>query len=183
MNRRAVATERRPYARTGLNALKARVKVKGLAAIDRRTAGAQELIAWRDQLVADLGGEDDLTAAKRALIDAAARTWLYVSCIDAFLLEQRCLVNRRRRCLLPVVRERQQLVDSLARVLGQLGLERRTRKIPDLQEYVRERYGSGDSQSDLNGKAVVQQEVTAPGSTVVPDLERPDPQEEKPWTV
>src|SRR5438128_2561227 len=62
-------TERRAYSRTGLNALKARVKVRGLQAIDRRTAGAQELLVWRAKLVADLGGEEEMTAARQVLVE------------------------------------------------------------------------------------------------------------------
>jgi hypothetical protein len=134
------ATEPRPYARTGLHTLKAKLKLRGLNSIDRRSAGARELFGWRSELVADLGGEAELSAAKRTLVDAAARTWLYVGCVDAYLLEQRSLVNLRRRSLLPVVRERQALVDSLARILGQLGLERQARKVPDLSAYLRDRY-------------------------------------------
>ena len=142
---RGGVTERRAYSRTGLNALKARVKIRGLQAIDRRTAGAQELLAWRGQLIADLGGQEALTAAQGALVDAATRTWLYVSSVDAWILEQRSLVNARRRVLLPVVRERQQLVDSLARILTTLGLERRAQKVPALAEYLRENYGSKEA--------------------------------------
>ena len=51
--------------RTGLNALKARVKVRGLAAIDRRTTAARALLDWRQELVADLGGEAKVSAAQR----------------------------------------------------------------------------------------------------------------------
>src|SRR5688572_3139349 len=54
---------RRTYSRTGLNALKARVKVRGLVAIDRRTAAARDLIAWRNELVRHLGGGVEVTAA------------------------------------------------------------------------------------------------------------------------
>lgn len=56
--------------------------------------------------------------------------------IDAWLLVQPSLVNLRRRALLPVVRERQQLADALARYLGQLGLERRGKPVPDLASYL-----------------------------------------------
>ncbi len=42
--------------RTGLNALKARVKVRGLAAIDKRTAAARALLDWRRELLVDLRG-------------------------------------------------------------------------------------------------------------------------------
>jgi hypothetical protein len=99
-----------------LNSLKARVRVRGFQAIDQRTAGAQELIAWRGQLVADLGGEEELTAAKRALIDA--------------------------------------------RVLNQIGLERRARKLPDLEAYLRD-CGREDGMSRSNFVAGVSGVVIA----------------------
>jgi hypothetical protein len=56
--------------------------------------------------------------------------------IDAWLLKQPSLVNARKKSLLPVVRERQQLAESLARYVGQLGLERRMKPTPSLQDYL-----------------------------------------------
>lgn len=138
-----VMTARRPYSRTGLNALKARVKVRGLAAIDRRTAAARALLDWRQTLLDDLGGLPTVTAAQLALVEMVARTRLFVDHLDAWLMQRRSLVIARRRAVLPVLRERQQLVDSLARLLGQLGLERRGPKPVELGEYLAARYGRG----------------------------------------
>ena len=42
--------------------------------------------------------------------------------------------------MLPVVRERQQLADSLARYMTTLGWERKAKPIPALLEYVRDKY-------------------------------------------
>jgi hypothetical protein len=39
--------------RTGMRALKAAIRVRGLAAIDRRTVAARHLLAWRDELIGD----------------------------------------------------------------------------------------------------------------------------------
>jgi hypothetical protein len=64
----------RSYSRHGLNALKARVKLRGLGAIDRRTAAAREMLARCDEMLADLRGADAVTAAQRALVEAATRT-------------------------------------------------------------------------------------------------------------
>jgi hypothetical protein len=119
--------------RTGLNALKARVRVRGLAAIDRRTAPARALLDWRRDLLADLGGEDAVPAAQLALVEVAVRTRLYIDHVDAFLLERSTLVTRRKK-LIPLVEQRQRLVDSLARLLGMLGLERRAKPAPSLVE-------------------------------------------------
>jgi hypothetical protein len=56
------------------------------------------------------------------------------------LLEQDSLVNRKRRALYPVVMQRQQLADALARYMTQVGLERRKPAMKGLEEYVTERY-------------------------------------------
>jgi len=134
-------TESRPYSRHGLNALKARLKLRGLHAIDRRSAAARALIAWRRELVEDLGGESAISAQERAILDLAAQTKLLLDSVDAWLMEQPTLVNARRRTLLPVVLQRQQLADALARYMGQVGLKRRRGEMPSLQTYLAEKYG------------------------------------------
>jgi hypothetical protein len=136
-NRRIGMKER---SRHGLVALKARVKVRGLHAIDMRTAAAQGLIAWRSELVNALGGEGQVTPQRLALIDMAVRTRLFIDHVDSFLMEQSSLVNRRRKSVLPVLRERQSLCDSLAKLLSQLGLDRVAKEVPSLQEYLAENY-------------------------------------------
>lgn len=127
-------TERRPYTRHGLHALRAKVKVAGLAALDGRTATAQALLEWKRDLIADLGGDGTISAQQRALVELATRTRLYVDHLDAFLMGQRSLVNGKRKAVLPVLKERQTLADSLGRILGQLGLERRPRPVTTLSE-------------------------------------------------
>ena len=129
-------TAPRSYSRHGLHVVKAQVKVRGLAAIDMRTAAAQALFGWRNDLLTDLGGEGNVSAQQLALVEMAVRTRLYVEHLDFFLMGQESLVNRKKKAVLPVLRERQQLVDSLARILGQLGLERRAKPVPALSEYL-----------------------------------------------
>jgi hypothetical protein len=47
-------------------------------------------------------------------------------------------VNARKRALLPVVKERIQLADALARYLYALGLQRRAAPVKSLEAYVAE---------------------------------------------
>ncbi len=123
--------------RHGLSALKARVTVRGLHAIDMRTAAAQALLAWKQELLRDLGGEENVSAQRITVVEMVVRTKLYIDHVDAWLMEQDSLVNRRKKSLLPVVKERQALVDSLSRLLSQLGLQRVPKAIPSLQDYLR----------------------------------------------
>jgi hypothetical protein len=122
--------------RHGLCVVKARVKVRGLGAIDLRTAAARGLVAWRNDLIAALGGAETISAQRLALIDMTVRTRLFIDHLDAFLVEQPSLVNKRRKSMIPALRERQALVDSLSRLLSQLGLERVAKPVPSLADYV-----------------------------------------------
>jgi hypothetical protein len=56
--------------------------------------------------------------------------------IDGWLVQQPSLVDRRKRALLPVVRERQSLADALVRYLSVLGLERKAKDVTDLASYL-----------------------------------------------
>lgn len=111
-------------------------------AIDGRTSVGKALGEWRAELVRDLGGPDHVSTQQAAIIDLAVKTKLLLDSIDAWLLTQPSLVNKRRRALLPVVRERQQLADALARYMVSLGLERRHAPVKSLAEYLAERAGA-----------------------------------------
>ena len=127
---------RRTYTRHGLNALMVRVKLRGFKAIDRRMMAARTALSWRAELLEDLGGEAEVSAAQLALVDVAVRTRLYLDHVDAVLMERGSLVIRGRR-LLPLVEQRQRLADGLARMLAQLGLERRAKPVPSLRDFLK----------------------------------------------
>jgi hypothetical protein len=131
---------RRSYSRHGLHVLKVAVKARGFGSIDGRTAAARALLSFRAELITALGGEAELSPQQRKLVDLAARASLYVDHVDAWLTEQRSLVNHRNRTLLPALVQRQALAEHLAKLLDRLGLERRTQKVPDLHDYLRDKY-------------------------------------------
>jgi len=122
-----------------LGLLKRAVRAFGIRMIDRRTALGKTLTRWRAELIADLGGTDAISTQQAALVELAVTSKLLLDSVDAWLLTQPSLVNRRTRALLPVVRERTQLADSLARYLIALGLDRRARAVPHIHDYVARR--------------------------------------------
>ena len=124
---RTESSRRKPreYSKHGLVTLKQAVKGLGRRVIDRRTTLGRSLAKWRADLVEDLGGEENISTQRSALIDLAVKSKLLLDSIDAWLLIQPSLVNARKRTLIPVVLQRQTLADGLARYLSQLGLERR----------------------------------------------------------
>lgn len=123
----------------GLNGLMSRVSSRGLAAIDQRSAGARALLEWKRELVNDLGGEENLSAQQLTMVELACRARLYLDHVDAWLMAQHSLINKRRRATLPIVAQRMQLSDSLTRLLVALGLQRQPKPIKSLHEYVQEK--------------------------------------------
>jgi len=122
--------------RSGLHGLMAKISSRGLRALDRRSAGYRALLEWRRELEQDLGGVETLSAQQRTLVELACRIRLYLDHVDSWLMLQPSLINRRRRAVLPIVAQRMQLSDSLARLLAQLGLQRHAKPVPSLKEYV-----------------------------------------------
>jgi hypothetical protein len=88
-------------------------------------------------LIQDLGGLDAVSTQEKAVVELAVKTKLILDSIDAWLLSQPSLVNARRRTLLPVVVQRQQLADALARYMNMLGLKRRRERLDLAQALAR----------------------------------------------
>jgi hypothetical protein len=151
------------------------------------------LAAWQADLVADLGGAESVSTAQRQVIDLATWTKVIVDSIDAWILERGSLVNGRRRAVYPVILQRQQLADALARYLTALGLERRQAEPKSLQAYLAERYGgpAGESPpSDGSGHPGAAPPVRtpneAPSAPPARDLEGssdPAPRSSRPWSI
>ena len=117
----------------------------GSLAIDGRSTLGRAIARWTDAIVADLGGPDAISAQQATIIELAVRSKILLDGVDGWLLQQRSLVNKRSRKLHPVVQQRQQLSDSLARYVGMLGLERRRPPAEDLTSYLeRQNYGDTD---------------------------------------
>src|SRR2546422_6818277 len=96
----------------GLHSAKAALSEWGQRAIDGRSALGRALAEWRQQIVTDLGGADALSAQQHSVLDVIVRTKLLLDGVDAWILEHGALVNRRKKALLPIVRERAALADS-----------------------------------------------------------------------
>jgi hypothetical protein len=124
----------------------------GSHVIDGRSRVAHALDQFRDELIRDLGGPAGVSTQQRVIIDLAVRTHLMVQSLDNYLLSLGSLVNRRKRALWPVARERTALADSLAKYMAMLGLQRREAPVKSLQEYVAEKYGAGKVPSDGQGE-------------------------------
>jgi hypothetical protein len=79
-------------------------------------------------LIADLGGVTNVSVQEEAIVDLLVRDRILLDSVDAWLLSQPSLADRKRRSLIPALEQRARLADSMARRLQLLGLKRRTRR-------------------------------------------------------
>jgi hypothetical protein len=141
----------RSYQKSGLYTLKRAVQTLGSRTLpSSRTALGRALREWRSSLIEDLGGENAVTTQQLAVVDLAVRTKLLVDSVDAYVLAMESPVNKRSRCLYPVVKERQALVSQLQSLLRDLGLERRVKQALDLNTYLATK-GNGDATATQEG--------------------------------
>jgi hypothetical protein len=97
---------------------------------------AKALKRWRLELVADLGGRDNLSTQQDAIIDLAVKQKFLLDSIDAWLLTRDTLIVSGRKkapALLPVVVQRQQVADALAKYPNMLGLGRISTQLTGLE--------------------------------------------------
>ena len=66
-----------------------------------------------------------LTRAQETILEAAAQAWMIVSSLDDWIARQPTLVTKKRA---PVVVQRLQMAEGLARNLERLGLERQANR-------------------------------------------------------
>jgi hypothetical protein len=111
--------------------LPGKARLLTLDALDGRTVAARAARDLARSITADLGGDDNVSAAQAELVRRAALLGAYLE--DA---EARWLAGDDVD-----VPAWLSAVDRQRRTLMALGLERKARPVPDLQTYLREKYG------------------------------------------
>jgi hypothetical protein len=141
----------------GLHSMKSAMVRLGSRAIDGRSEVGVALRKWRKDLIADLGG--NVSTQQDAIIDLAIKSKLLLDSIDAWLLSQPSIILKRKKTLMPVVMQRQQLADGFARYMAMLGLER-VEKSLSLNQYLQQQSGDQEdnneaaNQNDQLGEAL-----------------------------
>src|SRR5207244_951378 len=108
-----------------------------LDTIDRRSQVGVALRRVREELTDHLGG--DASPAERILVEEIAKARVIAAAVGEWILRQEILVTDAE--LLPVVVQHAILVGGLARMLGQLGLQRRPKPVESLSAFLAARSG------------------------------------------
>jgi hypothetical protein len=99
--------------------------------VDGRSRVAVAVRQFRADITADLGGS--LSRAQEVILEDAAQAWVIRSALDDYIMRQPALVTKKR-ALIPVVRERMQVAEHLAKQLDRLGLERKAKTVRDVRQ-------------------------------------------------
>jgi hypothetical protein len=144
--------------------------------LDGRTWIAQALKGIRDDLATDRGGLESGGTAERILIERAAALSVIVQSIEAWVFSQAGVVTPDGE-LLSVLRKGYATHSAnLARMLVALGLERKARQAPSLEEYLRSRTDSSPAPPASATATSVTNDVAGPADAASEAARSEEPQ-------
>jgi hypothetical protein len=126
-----------------------KLRLRGLDALDQRTEVARAVREWEREVCDDLGGRENLSTAKLALVRQAALTKLILDSGWAWLLTQEAIFGRSED-VLAWCQYLGRLGDRFAALLVKLGLERRQREAPrmSLEDYITQKRAAALREGD-----------------------------------
>lgn len=82
---------------------------------------------WREAIIDDLGGDDEVTAMQRIVVDAAIRTQVILDVLDQYILNpsDQKIIDVKNGSAHFIIIQRKMYSDSLVRYMQVLGLQRR----------------------------------------------------------
>jgi hypothetical protein len=146
-------SDSRPYHQHGLHTLKRALpflleRVTDPAIPDGHLSPVENAARqWRESVLRDLGGRDNVSSTKLALLATTTGSWIILNSIDRYVFELASsdgLASRKHRRAWPVVEQRMRIADTLRAQLLALGLDRMSQPPMDLNTYIAHRYGSAD---------------------------------------
>jgi len=164
----------RTYTQHGLIKLQKDIRRRtrrGRSLIDKRSKAGKNAVNVRDQLLADMGGVENISAARLVLVEMISRDIYYLDECDRRIFKVIYKVNedmkkagvkgpRSPKLLGVMYGYRAGIARNLAQNLSLLGLDRK----PDaetLEDYINEKYGDREQQGDSKTDADVQGEDDA----------------------
>lgn len=82
---------------------------------------------WRRVMIEDLGGEEQVTAMQRVVVDLAARSLIMLDVVDQYIFdpEDQKIIDLDRKQVRFIVMQRKVLADSLEKYMRDLGFQRK----------------------------------------------------------
>lgn len=116
---------------------------------------------WRNVIIEDLGGDEEVSAMERMLVDILAKSYVMLDMIDQYIYDKydQKIIDFDRQQARFIVMQRRALADSTARYLKDLGLKkrRRTKRVDEIiAEIMEDDEGNKtiDVSTELDAKAI-----------------------------
>jgi hypothetical protein len=106
--------------------------------ISRQNKLGRVVIEQAEAIYQDGGGKEQFSELKQHLVSRYLITELMIQSVDRWLLEQPSLINRAKRCIFPIVSERNRLVSVSLQLAQAIGLERKQKPVHTLESYIQE---------------------------------------------
>jgi hypothetical protein len=123
--------------KSGHYARKLQLQSVSFSQLHANSAGGIQLLERRNELVEHCGGEPHISAITRRVIERTCFTEYLIDHLDFYVIQLGPhIVNKRRRAVLPILLERNRMIDTLLKLYDKLGYSPTARPIPSLQEYL-----------------------------------------------
>ena len=119
--------------------------------MDRRTAVGKAWFDKRERIYSDMGGKTEIAETKLTQIDHLMAVDALVDSGLAWVFQPGGLgpINRRNGRFRPIVNELTKLIEASARLAELVGLDRKPKPVPTLQEYLQSEEFKRDLEPDL----------------------------------
>jgi hypothetical protein len=118
------------------------------SAFDQRTKLGRFIFEKAHAIYKDGGGREQFSELKRDLTGHYVITDLLLQQLNVYLLDQPSLVNKRKKTVLPILLERNRLIETLMKLASAIGIERTPTPVLSLQEYLAGKEEEMDNSND-----------------------------------
>jgi hypothetical protein len=109
----------------GHHSRKVKLTDVGLMDISQQNGPGRLIAQKAEAIFHDGGGRENFSELKQDLVSRYLITELLIQSLDRWLLEQKSLVNRRKKAAFPILAERSRLTETSLKLAQAIGLDRR----------------------------------------------------------
>ena len=138
----------------GHHARKLKLTDVRLVDISQQNGPGRLVAAKAEAIFADRGGRANLSELQQDLVNRYLVTELLIQSIDFWLLEQKSIINKRKKTAIPILAERNRLTETSLKLAQAIGLERKEPPAPSLAEFLAQRKAQSEQTPESKPEAL-----------------------------
>lgn len=116
--------------------------------LDMRSEAGQAIKRLQTRLETDLGGTDNLSTQERLIVDRIIRKALIIEALETYALSRKSIFKRNGELIGCLGRHYLSYTEALRRDLLAVGLQRRTKDVPNLSDYLSARAAANETEPE-----------------------------------